>query len=332
MTIPVRRILFPHDFSEVGHALLPFADELARELDAELHLLHALHYPGLLDTDLASEEADLGATFDLLQARARESLALAAARVGSGEHGRVPLWHVAIHRPPAAAILGYAQQHGIDLVIMATHGRRGIGRLVLGSVTSEVVRASRVPTLVLRDPARAKVWSRLERILVPHDTSEHSQRALTLAKAIAAWSGATIELLHVLPDPVMPAFYGTAVTAIYDPQRGPLREEALRELERLFVAAPGDPVASRCHVRHGDPSREILAAAVEEQVDLVLLSSQGLTGLDRLLLGSVAERLVRGCEVPVLVVPAAASDAGEPSSTANPPGPGQAGSDDGRTR
>jgi nucleotide-binding universal stress UspA family protein len=325
MTIPVDRILFPHDFSEVGHALLPFAADLARALVAELHLLHALHYPGLLDADLASEEADLGATFQLLQTRARESLELAAGRVGvgSGGHARLPRWHVEVHRPPAAAILEYAQEHDIDLVILATHGRRGIGRLVLGSVTSEVVRAARVPTLVLRDPARAKVWNRLERILVPHDTSEHSQRALALAKSIAAWSGATIDLLHVLPDPVMPAFYGTAVAAIYDTQRGPLRVEAVRELERLYAAAPGEPGPFRCHVCNGDPSREILTAAGELQADMVLLSSQGLTGLDRLLLGSVAERLVRGCEVPVLVVPAAAADHRGPLP-APEPGPGPA--------
>jgi nucleotide-binding universal stress UspA family protein len=80
----------------------------------------------------------------------------------------------------------------------------------------------------------------------------------------------------------------------------------VRELERLFAAAPGTAVPYRIHVRTGDPSREILHAASELSSELVLLSSQGLTGLDRLLLGSVAERLVRACAVPVLVVEPAA--------------------------
>ena len=303
--IGVHRILFPHDLSEVGRETLPFAAELAKVLGAELHLLHALHYPGLLDAELSSEEGDLGATFDVLLARAKEALDDAAAAV-SAVPTPTPHRHVAVRRPPATAILDYTKEHGIDLVIMATHGRRGIGRLVLGSVTSEVVRAAHVPVLVLREPARATMWNRLERILVPHDTSQHSQRALAMAKEIAASSGATLDLLHVLPDPVMPAFYGTAVAAVYDTHRGPLREEATRELERLVEAAPGAPVPYRIHVRTGDPSREILHAANELASELVLLSSHGLTGLDRLLLGSVAERLVRACVIPVLVVEPAA--------------------------
>jgi nucleotide-binding universal stress UspA family protein len=309
--IPVRRILFPYDFTDVGRATLPYAAELAKSLDAELHLLHALHYPGLLDAEMASDEGDLGATFDLLHARARDELSAAASKLGSGAPGAESLvrtCHVAVHRPPAIAILDHAREHQIDLVVMATHGRRGLGRVVLGSVTSEVVRGSHVPVLVLRDPASAKAWTRLERILVPHDTSEHSQRALAVAKEIAAWSGATLDLLHVLPDPVMPTFYGTSVAAIYDTHRGPLREETLKELERLQAAAPGEAVPFRCHVRNGDPSREILAAANELESDLVLLSSHGLTGLDRLLLGSVAERLIRACVTPVLVVKPSPAD------------------------
>jgi nucleotide-binding universal stress UspA family protein len=289
----------------VGRETLPFAAVLAKALGAELHLLHALHYPGLLDAELSSEEGDLGATFDVLLARAREALGDAAAEV-TAFTAPVPHLHVAVRRPPATAILDYTKEHRIDLVIMATHGRRGIGRLVLGSVTSEVVRGAHVPVLVLREPSQATMWNRLERILVPHDTSQHSQRALGMAKEIAAWSGASLDLLHVLPDPVMPAFYGTAVTAIYDTHRGPLREEATRELERLVEAAPGQPVPYRIHVRAGDPSREILESANELASQLVLLSSHGLTGLDRLLLGSVAERLVRACPVPVLVVEPAA--------------------------
>jgi nucleotide-binding universal stress UspA family protein len=304
--IEIHRILFPHDLSEVGRETLPYAAELATALGAELHLLHALHYPGLLDAELAAEDADLGSTFDVLLARARQALEDAASQLGP-PGGHAPHCHVAVRKPPATTILEYTQQHGIDLVIMATHGRRGIGRLVLGSVTSEVVRAAHVPVLVLRDAAGAKRWTELARILVPHDTSQHSQRALGLAKAIAAWSGASLDLLHVLPDPILPAFYGTAVAAIYDTHRGPLQEEAVRELERLCAAAPGPPVPFRIHVRTGDPSREILEAAHELGSELVPLSSHGLTGIDRLLLGSVAERLVRACTVPVLVVEPAAA-------------------------
>jgi nucleotide-binding universal stress UspA family protein len=296
----VQRLLFPHDFSEVAEATLPFAADLSSSLGAELHLLHALHYPGLLDADLSAEEGDVGATFDLLHTRAGEALERAAERAGGA--GRPVACHVVVHGPPALAILEYAAAQRIDLVLMATHGRRGIGRLVLGSVTAEVVRDSHVPVLVVREPARTKPWHGLERILVPHDTSEPSQRALVLAKEIAALGGATLDLLHVLPAPVLPAFYGTAVAAVYEARNPPLQEDALRELERLYAAAGGPDVSYRCHVRSGDPAREILTAAAELDSELVLLSSQGLTGIDRLLLGSVAERLVRACSVPVLVV------------------------------
>jgi nucleotide-binding universal stress UspA family protein len=152
-------------------------------------------------------------------------------------------------------------------------------------------------------------------ILHPTDFSEQSQCALRLAGALARDHGARLVLLHVAAAPV--AFYteGVFVPAPSDPH-----DEERRQLEQLEV--PGAAPAER-RLAEGNPPSEILRVAEETGADLIVMGTHGRTGLARLLMGSVAEQVVRRAPCPVLTVKTpfpAAGPAAAPSEevAANP--------------
>lgn len=138
----------------------------------------------------------------------------------------------------------------------------------------------------------------LKRILVPVDFSKHSHNALRYAVAFADALGAELHLLHVVQEPA-------SYTRMYVPPEDWLTEErdaARRELEKL----PGDEVKANVavlrEVRSGSPLVEIIQYAKEADIDLIVMGTHGRTGLAHLLLGSVAENVVRQAPCPVLTV------------------------------
>lgn len=133
-------------------------------------------------------------------------------------------------------------------------------------------------------------------ILCPTDFSPRAAWALPLASALARDYGARLILLHVVPP--VPAFYGEAVLVPPEPH---VVREALRE--QLGRLRPDDPdVRVEHHLRDGDPAGEILALARETECDLIVMGTHGRTGMGRLLLGSVAEHVMRKAPCPVLTV------------------------------
>lgn len=142
---------------------------------------------------------------------------------------------------------------------------------------------------------------RISRILVPVDFSEHAREALAYAHALAVPHGARLDLLHVIEDSAFPAFYDLGAQALYGhvPDLAARAQEALGQL--ADETAGGGPDA-RCHVRRGRAPAEVITFAEAETADLIVIASHGLTGLKRLVMGSVAERIVREAPCPVFVV------------------------------
>lgn len=132
-------------------------------------------------------------------------------------------------------------------------------------------------------------------ILHPTDFSDRSEFAFRLACTFARDCGARLILLHVAPVPVL--VYGEGVVP---PQPEDYREQLEEELHRLVPPDPSIPVEHR--FREGDPVAEILAEAEESSADLIVMGTHGRTGLGRLLMGSVAEQVVRRASCPVLTV------------------------------
>ncbi len=147
--------------------------------------------------------------------------------------------------------------------------------------------------LPMAETAAAAPLFKLKKILVPVDFSECSQKALQYAIPFARQFEAELALLHVLqPFVPMPELPQVDFDSL---------EDAKKELEALRQTIPS-PVDSRMVLRRGDPSYEIVSAAKELDIDLIILSTHGRTGMARVLLGSTAEKVVRHASCPVLVV------------------------------
>jgi nucleotide-binding universal stress UspA family protein len=182
---------------------------------------------------------------------------------------------------PADAILGLAEREQATMIAMCTHGRSGLARVALGSVAEEVLRRAEVPVWFSKPSQEAA--GAIRTILLPLDGSSLSEEVLPQAAALARRFGARIVLFHVFPKRKAPAELA--------PPKMPLRESEKR------LRAEG--VTAHTDFGQGDPAECILTAATE--ADLVLMTSHGRSGLSRLVLGSVAENVVRRSPVPVIV-------------------------------
>ncbi len=203
------------------------------------------------------------------------------------------------------AVLDYGDGNDIDLIVMGTHGRTGVRRFLLGSVTEKVVRLADVPVLSVKADAEPGTVS-FDDILLPTDGSSGAEAAIEPTGALASATDATVHLVSVVDTRSLGIDVGSSV--IVD------------ELESVATDAVGDASdrlsgmgveTVETAITHGVPYRAILDAIEEADADLVVIGTHGRTGIDRYLLGSVAEKLVRTSPVPVMTV--RAPDAGDES-------------------
>jgi nucleotide-binding universal stress UspA family protein len=156
-------------------------------------------------------------------------------------------------------------------------------------------------------------------ILAPTDFSRHSETAVRYACALAERLGATLHLLHVLSE-VMPVGPDPMLAPVLPPEFYRETEEASREaLARLPDPSWGKPVAVQISVRWGSPVDVIVDHAATHPTDLIVIATHGRTGLSHVLLGSVAERIVREAPCPVLTI--RDRDGGGRRDKVPPPGP-----------
>jgi nucleotide-binding universal stress UspA family protein len=178
---------------------------------------------------------------------------------------------------PADAIISHAVSDNSDLIAMTTHGRSGVRRLVMGSVTEKVLRQAPVPLLACRPGSRMEGWAHV----VGLDGSSRAESVLENLLPIARLLGATLHLLHVGDSESNAGI------------RAYLKKVALR------CSSLGVPVTTA--VRTGPPSPGIIQYAADVRAGMVALATHGRTGLERLLLGSVAEQVLRNGSCPVLL-------------------------------
>jgi nucleotide-binding universal stress UspA family protein len=290
----ITRILMPTDFSSCAHGALAHALLLARLHQAELHLLHVEE---LHENDPEHNDHTFPQHEEIL-ARVMES--------AKGEMGKIlpPSGSLQIierqSRALAAApeIVRYAEKEGMDLIVIGTHGRRGIRRLILGSVTDEVVRTAHCPVLTLHTATGSPPPRRPDPILVPIDFSQRSRSSLETAKALAEVYGSGLELVHVFQRPVYPDVYpglaGPAAQYTF-PQLNVELSDALKDW-----AGEEDGISST--VLEGQPAYSIAKHAESVGAGLIVLATHGLGGLPHFLLGSVSEQVVRRAECPVLIL------------------------------
>lgn len=200
---------------------------------------------------------------------------------------------------PEAEISHLAEEIGAGLIVIGSRGLGPVRRLLMGSVSSSVVRHAHGPVLVVRDGGDDFP----ERILLAADGSEESRLAVGAAAELSAKTGAEVHIVHVLPLPERmygPHFYSADIkSSLLERVEGEAREFLGRQAEE--VSAAGGKVGGT-HVVSGNAPAEIVKLAEELHTDLTVLGSRGLGGVRRALMGSVSDSVVRHAYNPVLVV------------------------------
>lgn len=305
----ISRILAPTDFSDQASAALAPAVELAKQYDASLHLLHAIVLHDFRPLEGDAGFPDLGEVEEALAKRALELFEVLAK-----EHIAPEILVEKVERrgiAPATVILDYARDEEIDLIVMATHGRRGLRRFLLGSVAEEVVQHADCPVLTV--PARAvKTSSERPSILAPVDFSERSLAAADEAASLARGMDARLDLLHVVLRPMHPAAYDAFVELAPDTRE--LEALAKPKLEELAKALSRGGLEVATQVAIGPPAQTIVEVAESSGARMVVMASHGLSGVAHLLLGSVAERVVRTAPCQVLTIKRAEAPEGVEAS------------------
>jgi nucleotide-binding universal stress UspA family protein len=296
--LEIRQILFPTDFSRCAEEAFEHALLWARDWGAKLHLLHARVH----GDDDVEDPANHFPDPEELRRRLSETSRVELERLKDSRIVGDVTIELAQPRgiAPAPVILEYAEDHDIDLIVLGTHGRRGLRQLVLGSVATEVVRRSPCPVLTVRLAADAPAVRMPRRILVPVDFSEPSDVGVAHARGLAARADARIDLLHVIEVPRIPDVYGMteySAAGNLDEVEGKARE-SLDEIAQDL----GGPDKVSCHVQQGHAAHEIVDFADKTRAEAIVIATHGLTGLQRLLMGSVAEQVVSRAACPVLTV------------------------------
>ncbi|MGQ4555570.1 universal stress protein [Halobellus sp. GM3] len=279
----IRRILVPVDGSESADSALDHAITLAGALDAEVHLVAVVDPYGLSTvTERREVEDELEAVVASAAERVREAGVSVETAVEAGF--------------PHKEILRAVAERSIDMIAMGTHGRRGLDRYVLGSVAEKVVRLSPVPVLTARVGATGERPYR--EIVVPTDGSDAAAPAERLGVDLAGRFDAVVHALSVVPDR---RFRTSETDSAYE-------EAAQSAVDRVGECGARIGVETDGAVEHGVPHRAILDHCEAAGADLVVLGTHGRTGVERFVLGSVAEKVVRLSETPVLVVPASGAE------------------------
>lgn len=286
-----KKILIPLDGSKRAEAVLTQVNGLLEVSDAEVVLLSVVEIPeveqGHLDVvggarDVADRYLD-GLTFDL----------------GSRVSRKVVIGD------PAAEILRVAQAEGVELIAMASHGYRGVARLFYGSTSERVLRASPAAVLVLRsfhaesaqdggDASRADS-PEVSEILVPLDGSKGAEAVLPDAVSLARQTGAVLHLVRVRPGFPATPFYAPSPELIgnTDAEQGYLANIAAYLQEDGIAVETATPV--------GAVAEQLRIYMADHDIDLLAMTTHGRSGLQRWLLGSTAEELLRQSRKPILV-------------------------------
>jgi nucleotide-binding universal stress UspA family protein len=271
-----------------------YAVGLAKQCSAKLHLLHTPVIPTYLLMDLSyspGPEAVTRILNDAQDALDQQAKAVAAAGV---EHFTA-IREGTVHE----VIRDYAKEHDVDLVIVGTHGRSGVAKLMYGSVTERVLKTVHTPIIVV-PPEGGELPSV---IVIAYDFSAPGKRAAELARAIHGVFHGPLHMVHSYLD-----VWGeyTDRGAVVGEAAEKRREALHRGLEDMLEADAKDlfsidAQAIQTHLVTGDPAEGILRVAEDVGATLVCAGTTGKSGIERLLIGSVARRLLHDSKVPLLL-------------------------------
>jgi nucleotide-binding universal stress UspA family protein len=290
-------ILFPTDFSSVAEGAFAHAAHLALRTGATIHVFNVV----------SPDEGDTEDPMDFLPVEPVEGTRVAEAtpervdvKTATQERGTVSVVYVQTDSPsPTEAINDHARAHDVDLVVMGTHGRKGVNRLLSGSVAEAVVRQAPCPVFTVLADEDDPAPPTIDRVLAPIDLSEQSSLVVDHAAGLSEAYSAPLDLLHVVEESAYPTVYGIDPLT---PSLPDVQDRAREALETLADRIDTAPEMIHAHVLSGYAARDIVEFAKEHAADLIVMATHGRTGLERFLIGSVAEKVVRRAPCPVFTI------------------------------
>ena len=299
-----RSILVPLDGSSFAEQAVPLAARIAERAGSKLRLALVHELP---PAPIDPVGAKLFTSIELATRKSERSY-LRAIQVRLREDGMRLSSAVTLRGSPGPALAQYVREMSLDLVVMSTHGRGGVRRAWLGSVADYLIRNLEVPVLLVRPRESAPASARPAasgQILVPLDGSRLAEQALGPAMSLARAWDAELALLQVvrpillsadpsLPLP-LPSAFDEEIATMWRTQAQDYLDDIVEKLHEQGIRASG--VASLGWYA----ADSILEAARPERVAAIAIATHGRGGLRRLVLGSVADKVVRGADVPVLV-------------------------------
>lgn len=295
-----RNILLPTDFSPCADAALHQAVTIAERFQGTVTMLHVVAVHESDPSKIKTLIADSSLSYDKIITTAEEML-----HTKDGMIETPVLIEKVLLRgiSPTSEILSYAAEHHPDLIVMGTHGRTGIRRLIMGSVAEKIIRLSDSPVMTVRcgSDGKPQGYPNYRSILLPVDFSKASTNALWTASEIARKYGSRLTLLHVTEAP---EFRGYLEGDDLDDEEltNSQIEEAEKTLADLLSKAPLDGIEVYTRVIFGRPGRKIVEFAHKEDIDLILIPSHGKSGFEKLLMGSNVNKVVHRADCPVLVL------------------------------
>ncbi len=297
-------IIVPVDGSDFGELALPVAVGIGCKTEGEVRVvtvISPLPFSGSPADGVAGGEDE---SLDLAREKMAGYLADLQKRMTLTECD-VPISCHVETGPVVEKLQEYAQDARAELMVLTTHGRGPLRRAWLGSVADGLLRGAPCPVLVIRPKEGEKAEPKdleLRHLLVPLDGSSESREVLPLAKAVAQLFGARLTLLRVIPPPFplpSPYIHFTAEELDAHVAETEAAQEALKK-EAAELAEDGLRVEAEA--RPGaHPAQGILEFGEEAGVDLIAMTTHGRGGVSRLVLGSVADKVVRAGTAPVLL-------------------------------
>ncbi len=292
-------ILVPLDGSGFAEQALPHAIQLVRAWRSKLRLA-SVHVP--------ASSWDPGREFSMVDPQLDQQLRDRELAYLSGIAKRIIDEHdfdvecAVLDGAVADALETYVAQTRTDLIVLTSHGRGGLGRVVLGNVADQLIRRLEVPILAIR-PVDGAIRPPLRRILVPLDGSALADSIMEQAKMFARVTRAELMLAMIMqPVPVLlPPFVWPPVQLLEPPEQ---REHAGRlylDLWKQQLTEEGFAVQTRVRTAR-KVAKEILQLVKDEECGMLAIATHGAGGLDRIMLGSVTDQVLRHSEVPVLVL------------------------------
>jgi nucleotide-binding universal stress UspA family protein len=307
----IRKVIVPLDGSRFAEEALPLGIGLAGDLGAALEIVRVhIPLPRSGAEPIAVDSDSLAAEMRGMSEGHLEELGV---RISKKHRLPVATELLSLHPDTAGALVAYLEPDGSELMVISTHGRGGFERVWMGSVADQVVRRARAPVVLVKpepDTGPTRGARRVRRILATLDGSRLSEAIIPIVGEIARRTGAIVTLLQVVEPAMTVAATGSSwpmettvpVLVPDEKQRERDRRDALRYLDEASrkLSIPTSRIA--CEAVISDrPATTILAQVKRAGPDLVALATHGRGGVGRLVIGSVADKVMRAARVPVLL-------------------------------